>query len=117
MYNGVEIPIYEFKDAHGLIFGLAERYKEDYTVITRGRAKERKKVGYYHFPCSFDIETTTVVPGQLGYEADPDAAPVAFPYLFQFNIYGSVIFCRTYEEALQVFDWTAEAVRTDEYSH
>ena len=116
-YKGIEIPIYDFKDAHGLIFGLAERYREDFTIVTRGRAKERKKIGYYHFPCSFDIETTTIVPGQLGYAADPDAAPVAFPYLFQFNIYGSVIFCRTYEEALQVFDWTAEAFRTDEYTH
>lgn len=116
-YKGDTIAVYEFEDAHGLIFELAAEYKDDYSIITRGRGKNRRRVAYYHYPCAFDIETTTIVPGQMGYKGGPEAPPVAFPYLFQFCVYGRVIFCRTYTEAMQVFDWLAEAFRCDEYTH
>ena len=74
------LTIYEYEDARDLIFSLAEKYAEDITIERRGRRKT--KIAFYNYPCSFDIETTTVVPGQMDYDPGPDAAPVAFPYLF-----------------------------------
>lgn len=108
------LTIYEYEDARRLIFDLAEQYREDFTIVRQG--KRRVKTAYYNYPCSFDIETTTVVPGQLGYNAGPDAAPVAFPYLYQWCIYGRVIMARTYEQAADVFRWLAEAFDTGDYT-
>lgn len=114
--HGAEVlTIYEYKDAEKLIFELGVNYAEDITIVRRGQRK--RKIAFYNYPCSFDIETTTVVPGQLGYTAGPDAAPVAFPYLFQWCIYGRVIMVRTYEQAVDVFDWLAEAFKTDDITH
>ena len=100
------IVVYEYQEAEQLIRELAEKYKEDVTMISRG-GRGRAKAEYYNFPCSFDIETSTIRSGQLDYH-HPDGRPVAFPYLFQWNIYGSVIFCRQYEEAMQIFSWLGQ---------
>ncbi len=106
------ITIYEYEEAERLLHDLAERYEEDITIERRGQRK--RKIAFYNYPCAFDIETTTVAPGQLDYDPGPDAAPVAFPYLFQWCIYGRVIMVRTMEQALDVFRWIAEAFGTDE---
>ena len=100
------ITIYEHKDAEGLIKKLAAEYWEDVSPISRG-GKGRNKRFYYNYPCSFDIETTTIRSGQLDYYNE-DERPVAFPYLFQFNIYGCVIMVRTYSECKDVFNWLAK---------
>ena len=106
------ITIYEYEEAERLLHDLAERYEEDITIERRGQRK--RKIAFYNYPCAFDIETTTVAPGQLDYDPGPDAAPVAFPYLFQWCIYGRVIMVRTMEQALDVFRWISEAFGTDE---
>ena len=109
------LKIYEYEEAKDLIFELGKRYAEDITIVRRGRHKT--KIAFYNYPCSFDIETSTIVPGQLDYDPGPDAAPVAFPYLYQFCIYGRVIMVRMMEEAMDVFRWLAEAFRTDARTH
>lgn len=116
IYHDAEvIDIYEYEDAQALLQDLGVRYAEDITIERRGQHKT--KIAFYNYPCSFDIETTTVVPGQLGYNAGPDAAPVAFPYLYQWNIYGRVIMVRTMDQALDVFRWIAESFGTDRTTH
>lgn len=114
--HGAEVlKIYEYKDARRVIFYLAKRYAEDITIERRGRYK--RKIAFYNYPCAFDIETTTVAPGQMDYFPGPDAAPIAFPYLFQWCIYGRVIMVRTYEQAMDVFRWLAEAFGTGDNTH
>lgn len=109
-YKDDIIRIYEYEDAKQLIIRLAKTYSGDLTSIaTKGRG--RNVVEYYNYACSFDIETTTIKPGQLDYPEDPEAAPVAFPYLFQWNIYGEVLMCRTYNQALQIFSWLIDYFR------
>lgn len=114
-HNAEVLTIYEYEDARDVIFDLGERYADDISIERRGQKK--RKIAFYNYPCSFDIETTTVIPGQLGYAAGPDAPPIAFPYLFQWCIYGRVIMTRTYEQAQDVYSWLAEAFRTDETTH
>ena len=97
------ITIYEHEDAETLIKELASAYWDDIEPISRG-GRGRNKYFYYRFPCSFDIETTTIRSGQLDYYRE-DGRPVAFPYLFQFNIYGRVIMTRTYDQAADIFKW------------
>lgn len=109
-YHSDIIRIYEYAEAKDLIQRLAARYAGDVTVVATG-GRNRNRIEYYNFPCAFDIETTTIKPGQLDYAADPEEAPVAFPYLFQYCIYGEVIMVRTYEQALDVFSWTAQYFR------
>ena len=109
-YNNIDIPIYEFDDAKPLIKQLSNDHAGDLTTVARG-GRGRNKVEYYNYPCSFDIETTTIRSGELDYNAGTDAPPVAFPYLFQWNIYGHVIMCRTYSEAVQIFAWLSEYFR------
>lgn len=105
-----KIVIYEFKDAKRRIQQLSDEYAGDLTVVcTKG--KGRNRVEYYNYPCSFDIETTTIKPGELDYSGTEKDPPIAFPYLFQWNIYGSVIMCRTYDEARQIFSWISEYFR------
>ena len=89
---------------------LSDQYAGDITAVSR-KGNGRNKVFYYNYPCSFDIETTTIKPGELDYQEDKNAPPIAFPYLFQWCIYGHVIMCRTYEEARQVFVWISEYFR------
>lgn len=109
-YKDKLIIIFEYKDAEDEIARLAAANYGDMTLIaSKGRA--RNKVEYYNYPCSFDIETTTIKPGQLNYPYSKYAPPIAFPYLFQWNIYGSVIMCRTYSEALNIFSWICEYFR------
>ena len=110
-YNNEKIDIYEFKEARQLIMQLSNKYAGDITAISRG-GRGRSKVQYYNYPCSFDIETTTIKPGQLDYKAPKDAPPLAFPYLFQWNIYGHVIMCRHYQEAIKIFNWLAQYFKT-----
>ena len=110
-YKGEKITIYEYKDAKKLIRCLSDQYAGDTTIVSSG-GKGRNKIIYYNYPCAFDIETTTIKPGQLGYIAPEDAPPLAFPYLFQYNIYNNVIMCRHYCEAMQIFNWIAEYFRT-----
>lgn len=109
-YLSEKIKIYEYEDAKEIIQRLAARYAGDITVVASG-GRNRNRIEYYNYPCSFDIETTTIKPGQLDYPLDPEAAPVAFPYLFQYCIYDVVIMVRTYERAMDIFKWTAEAFR------
>ena len=97
--------VYEYPEAEALIRYLAWANKDDITPISRG-GRGRNKLYYYNYPCSFDIETSTIRSGEMDYE-DPDERPIAFPYLYQFNIYGACIFCRQLEEALDIFRWTA----------
>ena len=110
-YHSDTINIYFYDEAKKLIQRLSNTYAGDITTVASG-GRGRNRIEYYNYPCSFDIETTTIKPGELDYAYDPDAPPVAFPYLFQFCIYGEVIMCRTYEEALQIFAWIAEYFRT-----
>lgn len=110
-YHTDSINVYFYEDAKLLIQQLSNQYAGDVTQVASG-GRYRNRIEYYNYPCSFDIETTTVKPGELDYPYDPEAAPVAFPYLFQWNIYGKVIMCRKYEEALQIFRWLSEYFRT-----
>ena len=105
-YRDSSIPIYWHDEAEELIAAIAERYRHDVTRVSRG-GKNRNATLYYNEPAAFDIETTTIRPGQLDY-THPDGRPVAFPYLFQFCIYGCVIMCRTYAECRDIFDWLSE---------
>ena len=102
-----QIRIHEYKEARKTIFSLAEKYKEDITPVCR-EGKNRNKVFYYNYPCSFDIETSTIRPGSYGYE-HPDGRPLGVPYLFQWNIYDVVIMCRYIEEAARIFEYLGEA--------
>lgn len=100
-----DIRVYELEDAEELIAALAERYKDDVTAISKG-GRNRNKYLYYNYPCSFDIETTTLRSGELDYFRE-DGRPAALVYLCQFNIYGNVIMVRTQEDAIKIFDWLA----------
>ena len=101
--KGEAVRIYEYQDAEQLIIRLSNIYKDDLTAISKGgRGRNRKY--YYNYCCSFDMETSTINSGQYGY-MHPDGRPLGVPYLFQFNIYGSVIMVRYIEEAAQIFDW------------
>lgn len=110
-YKGRPVPIYEYEDAEPLIKRLSDKYAGDITKVARG-GRGRNKIEYYNYACSFDIETTTIRPGELDYIASEDAPPVAFPYLFQWNIYGHVIMVRQYEHAIKVFNWITKYFRT-----
>ena len=105
-YDKITIPVFEYADAYERLKELSEQHKKDVTAVSRG-GRNRRKLYYYNYPCSFDIETTTIRSGQLDY-IHPDERPVAFPYLFQFNIFGSVIMVRQYREALDIFRWLGE---------
>lgn len=104
-YKNEQIRVYEYKEAEQIIADIAAAFSADTTTVSKGGGR-RSRIDYYNYPCSFDIETTTIRPGQLGYMRE-DGRPVAFPYLFQFNIYGCVIMTRTYNEAADVFTWLA----------
>ena len=110
-YQGKEITIYEFQEAEKQIARLSDIYYGDKTTVASG-GKNRNRIEYYNYACAFDIETTTIKPGELDYSGTEEDPPIAFPYLFQFNIYGSVIMVRHYSEAMQVFSWLAEYFRT-----
>ena len=101
--KGEAVRVYEYQDAQQLIIELSNTYADDLTAISRGGRGRNRKL-YYNFCCSFDIETSTLNSGQFNY-FHPDGRPIGVPYLFQFNIYGSVIMCRYIEEALQIFNW------------
>ena len=109
-YKGQTIQLFKFEDAEKLIMQLSDQYAGDVTCVSR-KGNGRNKVFYYNYPCSFDIETTTIKPGELDYPEDKNAPPIAFPYLFQWCIYGHVIMCRTYEEARKIFAWISEYFR------
>ena len=109
-YKDDIINVFFYDEAQVLIQRLSDKYAGDITVVSSG-GRFRNKVEYYNYPCSFDIETTTIKPGQLDYPFDEYAPPVAFPYLFQWCIYGHVIMARTYAQALQIFRWLAEYFR------
>ena len=109
-YKTETISIFEYEDAHSLIMQLSKEYAGDVTVVSRGGGG-RNKTEYYNYPCSFDIETTTIKPGELDYVGTDDDPPIAFPYLFQWCIYDHVIMCRTYSEAVQIFAWLSEYFR------
>lgn len=109
-YNKIRIPIYEYDDAYDCLKELADIYEHDLTPVSRG-GRNRNKILYYNYPCAFDIETSTIRPGILGYD-DPEGSPLGFGYLFQFNVYGRVIMCRHIEEAMQIFSWIAELFET-----
>ena len=85
-YNDEYINIFWYDEAEKLIMQLSDLYAGDVTVVSRG-GRGRNKIEYYNYPCSFDIETTTIKTGELDYPYAKDAPPIAFPYLFQFNIY------------------------------
>jgi len=110
-YKDEYINIFWYDEAEKLIMQLSDLFAGDITTVSRG-GRGRNKIMYYNYPCSFDIETTTIKPGELDYPYKKDAPPLAFPYLFQFNIYGYVIMCRQYKEALDVFAWVTKYFRT-----
>lgn len=99
------IRAWELEEAEELIASLAARYKDDVTPISKG-GRNRNKYWYYNYPCSFDIETTTLRSGELDYYRE-DGRPAAIVYLCQFNIYGNVIMVRDQAAAMQVFSWLA----------
>lgn len=105
-YGKLKISVYEYEDAYARLSRLAELYKKDITPVSKG-GRYRNKTYYYNYPCSFDIETTTIRPGELGYDR-ADGRPLAFPYLFQFNIYNNVFMVRHYQEAADIFRWIGE---------
>lgn len=100
------ITVYEHADAELLIADLAMHYGRDVKPVSRG-GRGRNRYEYYNYCCSFDIETTTIRSGQLGYYRK-DGRPLGFPYLYQWNIYGAVIMVRTYEQAGDIFRWLGE---------
>lgn len=110
IYKDEKIVITEFNEAERLIMQLSDQYSGDLTAVARG-GNGRNKIEYYNYPCSFDIESTTIKPGELDYIGTDEDPPIAFPYLFQWNIYGKVFFCRHYREAMQIFAWIAEYFR------
>lgn len=110
-YNDEDIIIYEYGEAEELIKELADIYKDNTTKVSRG-GRGRNTIEYYNYACAFDIETTTIKPGELDYIGTEKDPPVAFPYLFQYNIYGRVIIVRQYSEALDVFGWIAKYFKT-----
>lgn len=99
----IPIPIYWHDEAEEVIALLASRYRDDVTEVFRG-GNHRNGVKYYNTPAAFDIETTTIKPGVLGYE-HTDGRPIAFPYLYQFCVYDTVIMCRDYRECADIFYW------------
>lgn len=109
-YKDKIITIYEYADAEHIIMRLSDLYAGDITVVC-SKGNGRNKIEYYNYPCSFDIETTTIKPGELDYAGTDDDPPIAFPYLFQWNIYDHVIMCRTYRQAMQIFSWISEYFR------
>ncbi len=109
-YNEEYISINEFSEAEKRIMQLSDQYAGDVTAVSRG-GNGRNKIIYYNYPCSFDIETTTIKPGQLDYIGTSEDPPLAFPYLFQFNVCGEVFFCRQYKEAVKIFNWISEYFR------
>lgn len=109
-YKDKIITIYEYTDAEHIIMRLSDLYAGDITVVC-SRGNGRNKIEYYNYPCSFDIETTTIKPGELDYAGTDNDPPLAFPYLFQWNIYDHVIMCRTYRQAMQIFSWISEYFR------
>ena len=109
-YKDDVIQIYEYKDAEHLIMKLSDQHAGDITEVSvRGRSRNR--VEYYNYACSFDIETTTIKPGELDYAGTEEDPPIAFPYLFQWNIFGSVIMCRHYWQAKDIFKWLSDYFR------
>lgn len=106
-YQDEVIPIYWYDDAGEIIYSLARRFRSDVTEVRRG-GRDRGSYLYYKEPFAFDIETTTILPGELDYWRD-DGRPIAFPYLFQFCIYGTVIMCRQISEAMSIFDMISSA--------
>lgn len=109
-YQDKIIDVYEYGDAEHIIMRLSDLYAGDLTVVS-SKGNGRNKTEYYNYPCSFDIETTTIKPGELDYAGTKDDPPIAFPYLFQWNIYDHVIMCRTYRQAMQIFSWISEYFR------
>ena len=105
-----QIDIYEYADAERLIMQLSDQYAGDITTVC-SKGNGRNRIEYYNYPCSFDIETTTIRPGELDYAGTDADPPIAFPYLFQWNIYGSVIMVRTYKQAMQIFSWISRYFR------
>ena len=95
------ITVYWYKAAKSKIYELAKKYKDDVESVSKG-GKNRNKRLYYKYPCSFDIETTTIRSGEFGY-FNADDRPLGVPYLFQFNIYGTVIMCRYIKHAMRIF--------------
>lgn len=110
-YNDEKIIIYDFEEAEEVIRQTAIENAGDITTVARG-GRGRNKVEYYNYPCSFDIETTTIRPGDFDYIGTENDPPIAFPYLFQWNIYGRVIMCRQYAEAEKIFEWLSYYFRT-----
>lgn len=110
-YQGEDIQIYEYQDAEHLIMKLSDQYAGDVTNVA-SKGKARNRIAYYNYPCSFDIETTTIKPGELDYKGTSEDPPIAFPYLFQWCIYGEVIICRKYKQAMDIFKWLTEYFRT-----
>ena len=109
-WHEMPIKIYEYADAERLIMQLSNQYAGDVTEVC-SKGNGRNRIEYYNYPCSFDIETTTIRPGELDYAGTDADPPIAFPYLFQWNIYGSVIMVREYKHAMQIFSWISRYFR------
>ena len=109
-YSEEYITIVEYQEAKKKIMQLSDQFAGDVTAVSRG-GNGRNKIFYYNYPCSFDIETTTIKPGELDYIGTEEDPPLAFPYLFQFNICGKVFFVRRYPEAMEIFRWISEYFR------
>lgn len=101
--NGEQIRVYEYADAEALIRKLSDIYRDDLTAVSSGGRGRNRKL-YYNYCCSFDSETSTINSGYYGYQ-HPDGRPLGVPYLFPFNVYGSVIMCRYIDEAVRIFEW------------
>lgn len=56
--------------------------------------KGKYKAAYYNYPCSFDIETTSINGDE----------PYGFMYAWMFNAFGCCILGRTWEEFVRFFD-------------
>lgn len=106
-YENEDIDVYEYADAEKLIMQLSDQYAGDVTAVARG-GNGRNKIIYYNYPASFDIETTTIKPGELDYTGTDEDPPIAFPYLFQWCIYDKVIMVRHYKQAQQIFSWISQ---------
>lgn len=109
-YREEDIIIYEYEDAEKKIMQLSDLHAGDKTAVSR-KGNGRNRIEYYNYPCSFDIETSTIKPGELDYIGTDEDPPLGFPYLFQWNIYGTVIMCRHYSEAKDIFSWISEYFR------
>lgn len=83
-------------------YNLCDYKKIEKKIISKNELN--KKIGYYTLPCTFDIETSTILNKEKTKVSDKDIYE-GFMYHWQFCICGYVFFGRTWEELMQLIDY------------